>query len=433
MSRSKCLDSSGPSVSSSPMATSTHLPLCVYCGTARSADETRCPQCGRPWIDVRVGSIGAAQDQARIHAVVGATSAAAAPTVIDTTDDHRPSDNAPPAGATLDDTTTDDTPPQDTINNSATAAATTAAATTPTEDTTTDDTPPQDTIDNSATPAAATTPPPPSTTAEDAEVVPPPPDDVDDEAQPTDPSQRFVWLIPALIAAAAVIVVALFGFGFLDDNTEPVAAPEAIATPVPTTAAQTTTTQAPTTTSAPSTTTTSTTIPGVASIESVGTAIPMSSLTLKAGGIGPLVIGDAAPDAIGRLVASLGRPEEVGVAGAELGLCPGENGRFVRWAGLTIVVTGTLADGVFAGYRFEEQGVPTMHLDLATPSGLRIGDPLSSLNEVYAAYQIDYVSDGGTDLFRLSDEEGLLLWGPVSSIEDSGRVEGIYSPDACSS
>ena len=310
---------------------------------------------------------------------------AAGPTLIDTSDDHRPSDNAPPASLTLDDTTTDDTPP------------------------------------------------PTPTTETDAEILPPPPDDVDEEAQTTDPSQRFVWLIPALIAAAAVIVIALFGFGFLDDNAEPAAAPEAIATPVPTTAAQTTTTQAPTTTSAPSATTTSTTIPGLASIESVGSAIPMSSLTLKAGGIGPLVIGDAAPDAIGRLVVSLGRPEEVGVAGAELGMCPGEDGRFVRWAGLTIVVTGTLADGVFAGYRFEEQAVPTMHLDLATPSGLRVGDPLSGLNEAYAAYQIDYISDGGTDLFRLSDEEGLLLWGPVSSIEDSGRVEGIHSPDACSS
>jgi hypothetical protein len=343
--------------------------------------------------------------------MVGATSAAAGPTLIDTTDDHRPSDNAPPASATLEDTTTEDTPPDDRPpDDSATLAATT---------------PPEDTLED--------TPPPTPRAGADAEVVPPPPDDVDEGAQPTDPSQRFVWLIPALIAASAVIVIALFGFGFLDEETEPAAAPEAIATPVPTTAAQTTTTQAPTTTSAPSTTTTSTTIPGLASIESVGNAIPMSSLTLKAGGIGPLVIGDAAPDAIGRLVASLGRPEEVGVAGAELGLCPGEDGRFVRWAGLTIVVTGTLADGVFAGYRFEEQAVPTMHLDLATPSGLRVGDPLSGLNEVYAAYQIDYVSDGGTDLFRLSDVEGLLLWGPVSSIEDSGRVEGIHSPDACSS
>ena len=35
-------------------------------------------------------------------------------------------------------------------------------------------------------------------------------------------------------------------------------------------------------------------------------------------------------------------------------------------------------------------------------------------------------------LFRLSQADDLLLWGPVSSIEDSGRVEGIYAPDACS-
>ncbi|MGB5433887.1 MAG: hypothetical protein WBO21_12825 [Acidimicrobiia bacterium] len=395
------------------MTTSTHLPLCVYCGTARSADETRCPQCGRPWIDVRVGSIGTAQNHARIPAMVGTASAAASTTVADAAIDHRPKDNTTTDETALADETaaaetTDDTP------LAATAAATATAA--------------AKTVPDDASPREA-----PTAEATDAGLVPPAPEDADEEAPPADPSQRFVWLIPALIAGAAVIVIALFGFGFLDDNTEPTAAPEAVATPVPTTAAQTTTTQAPTTTAAPSTTTTSTTIPGPASIEPVGNAIPMSSLTLKAGGIGPLVIGDAAPDALGRLVASLGRPEEVGVAGAEMGLCEGDEGRFVRWAGLTVVVTGTLADGVFAGYRFEEQAVPTMHLDLATPSGLRVGDPLSSLNEVYAAYQIDYVSDGGTDLFRLSDEEGLLLWGPVSSIEDSGRVEGIHSPDACSS
>ncbi|MEA2010976.1 MAG: hypothetical protein U9N78_09755, partial [Actinomycetota bacterium] len=61
------------------------------------------------------------------------------------------------------------------------------------------------------------------------------------------------------------------------------------------------------------------------------------------------------------------------------------------------------------------------------------GDPVSSLNQIYSSYQIDYVSSDGTSLFRLSDADGLLLWGPVSSIEDSGRVEGIYAPDACSS
>ena len=130
---------------------------------------------------------------------------------------------------------------------------------------------------------------------------------------------------------------------------------------------------------------------------------------------------------------SLGRPEETGIANETLGLCPGEDGRFVRWAGLTAVVSGTLEDGTFVGYRYIEEAVPVVRLDFATPSGLRLGDPVSALNEIYSSYQIDYVSAGGTDLFQLSDADGLLLWGPVSSIEDSGRVVGIHAPDACGS
>ena len=100
---------------------------------------------------------------------------------------------------------------------------------------------------------------------------------------------------------------------------------------------------------------------------------------------------------------------------------------------LSVVISGTFADGTFAGYRYEDVAVPRMHLDLSTPSGLRVGDPISTLNQVYASYQVDYLSSQDTDVFRLSDVDGLLLWGPVSSIEDSGRVEGIYAPDACSS
>ena len=259
---------------------------------------------------------------------------------------------------------------------------------------------------------------------------PPLPESVGGDEPVADPSERFVWLIPALIAAAAIVIVALFGFGFLDGDAdpEPTAAPTVEATP--TTAAPTTTTPSTTTTTTPSTTTT-TTIPAASALPPVGDAISMSSLTLTAGGIGPVGFGQPASDAIGRLVASLGRPEETGIADEALGLCPGADGRFVRWAGLTAVVSGTLEDGTFVGYRYEEEAVPIMHLDFATPSGLRLGDPVSALNEIYSSYQIDYVSDSGSVRFRLSDAEGLLLWGPVSSVEDSGRVEGIHSPDGC--
>ncbi|MEA3503098.1 MAG: hypothetical protein U9R47_10015, partial [Actinomycetota bacterium] len=254
------------------------------------------------------------------------------------------------------------------------------------------------------------------------------------EGGPDDASGSFKWLIPALIAAVAAIVVALFAFGFLDGTAATSAAPATTLPPILTTVAPTTVPPAPTTTVTPTTTsTTTTTIPDPSTFEAVGAAVPFSALTLTANGIGPIAFGDTAPDAIGRLVASLGEPEETGVAGEEMGLCTDDDGRFIRWAGLTITVTGTFANGTFSGYRYEDEAVPTMHLDLATPSGLRIGDPISTLNQIYSSYQIDYLSSGGTDLFRLSDADGPLLWGPVSSIEDSGRVEGIYAPTACSS
>ena len=277
---------------------------------------------------------------------------------------------------------------------------------------------------STATPTPTESPP----ASEDADV---PPIDVESD---DDATGSFKWLIPVLIAAIAAVVIALFAFGVLDGPVDTSAAPATTLPPIPTTVAATTVPPAPTTTIAPTTTSiTTTTIPDPSSFEPGGTAVPFSALTLTANGIGPIAFGDAAPDAIGRLVASLGEPEETGVAGEEMGLCADDDGRFIRWAGLTIAITGTFVDGTFSGYRYEDEAVPTMHLDLATPSGLRIGDPISTLNQIYSSYQIDYLSSGGTDLFRLSDADGPLLWGPVSSIEDSGRVEGIYAPTACSS
>src|SRR5665811_848058 len=91
----------------------------------------------------------------------------------------------------------------------------------------------------------------------------------------SDPSRRFVWFIPALIAGIAVIVIGLFGFGLLDGEGA-------------TTVAQATTLPPATTTStAPATTTT---VPGPGMIAPVGDPIPLSSLTLKAGGIGPIAV-----------------------------------------------------------------------------------------------------------------------------------------------
>lgn len=244
-----------------------------------------------------------------------------------------------------------------------------------------------------------------------------------------------MWLIPAIIAGVAVIVVGLFAFGLLDGPVDTTAAqnttiPTVTSAPVTTTQAPTTTTVAQTTTS---TTVTPTTIPAPGMIDPVSDPIPLSALTLNSGGIGPIAFDDPAEEAIGRLVSSIGEPSETGSADENLGLCAGDDGRFVRWDGLTAVVSGTLADGTFVAYRYDAISVPTMQLDLSTPSGLRVGDSVKTLNEIYKSYQIDYVSAAGTNMFRLSDGDGLLLWGPVTSREDSGRVEGIYAPEVCES
>jgi hypothetical protein len=40
--------------------TSTNLPVCIHCDTPRPADETLCPSCGKPWIDVQVAAVAPA-------------------------------------------------------------------------------------------------------------------------------------------------------------------------------------------------------------------------------------------------------------------------------------------------------------------------------------------------------------------------------------
>jgi hypothetical protein len=254
----------------------------------------------------------------------------------------------------------------------------------------------------------------------------------------TEGASHFRRAIPLVLGLSAVLVVAMFGLGLLDGQEAPTVAPtttpsttEMLAAPVtepPSTTANPTTTTAP----APTTTVPATTIPPPSAVGVWGEPVALSRLTLKANAIGPIAVGSRASEAIGRLVASLGTPEEIGAAGTDFGLCAGDDGRFVRWAELVAIVSGTLTDGTFVGYRYEEPAVPTSHIDLATPSGVHLGDDLATVNETYAKYSIAYESANGSSTFRLSDGEELLLWGPISSTEESGRVLGIFSPPACS-
>jgi len=332
------------------MSTSAQLPLCVYCGTARPADRSQCPQCGRPWIDVRVGSLA----ESREYALVGAAATTETPNLS--------------AG-----------PPKEPAE--------------PETDVTLD------------------------LTATDTESAPAP---------------GFRRAIPIVLGLSAAAVVAMFALGILEgEPPDEVVSNQAIApstTPAPSTTAELPSTTAP---PPPTSTIPTTTIPAPSSVAVAGDPVKLSRLTLKADAIGPIETGTPASEAIGRLVASLGTPEEVGAAGPEYGLCEDEEGRFVRWAQLTAIVSGTLSDGSFVGYRFEEPAIPTSLIDLTTPSGVRLGDTIATLNETYARYTITYETIGEASTFSLFEDQELLLWGPVSSTEDTGRVEGIFSPPSC--
>jgi hypothetical protein len=329
------------------VTTSAQLPQCVYCGTERPADRSECPQCGRPWIDVRVGSLAETEAKVLVGAAV-TTELTPIPV---------------PLGE----------PPESVL-----------------------------TVDLTG-------------------------DQHEDRDSDTDVLR---WAIPTVLAVSALLVFAMFLFGLLDNNEPGAAAPASSTTPsttvVPSSTAATTTI-APSTTPAPTTTT----LPGTGSLVASGDAVPVAKLTLNADGVGPIEIGTPAPEAIGRFVASLGEPEEIAAAGPAQGLCEGETGLVVRWAALNVIVSGTLDDGTFVAYRYQEPDIPVSQLDLTTPSGIRVGDTIETLNEVYASYNISYETDGTNATFTLSDGEQLLLWGPVSSTEEGGQIQGIFSAAPC--
>jgi hypothetical protein len=194
---------------------------------------------------------------------------------------------------------------------------------------------------------------------------------------------------------------------------------------VSTTAPPVTTTVAPSTTT--TSTTTTTTIPP---IEPEGEPIPTTDLALGAFALGPIDFG--ATDGLGRLVASLGQPDLLEDAGTELGLCEGDTGFSAGWGPLTGIFEGTVDEAALVGYRLgQDGGHPTA--GLATLSGLAVGDTVADLEAVYEGFTVVYEDIDGVDTFivvRTSDDV-TLLWGPLSSAEDTGIVEGIHSPLPC--
>ena len=350
--------------------TSSHLPVCVYCGTPRPADETSCPKCGKGWIDVRIGN-----DE---------------PTAPAPADEAVPPPEPPPSASTPSDAADEDPP-----------------------------------VPAVVVPATAATVPPPPTAAGASAL-----DDTgefsfDDWTMPPDkPRSMARWLIPLILLVAVVVVWALV---FIDGSSTPTTTIAAeTTTTVATTTTTATTTTASTSTTVADTTTTTIAFPPPSAWEPVGDPIPTDELTLRAAGIGSIEIGTPIGDVAGRLTASLGEATNATIDG----LCPPDESYALQWDELSAIFDGFGTDATFVSYRFGGTD-STQVLGLATLSGLALGDTVADLERIYAQFTIAFEVIDGVDHFRLVDGGELLLWGPVTGTDAEDLVEGIYSPSPC--
>jgi hypothetical protein len=254
--------------------------------------------------------------------------------------------------------------------------------------------------------------------------------DFGDWTLPPDPKRSKAWWL--ILPMAVVAVVALWITVFVDSDERADSLPVVVAAVPTTPLAPTTTVSSSVTEPQETTSTTTTTIffPAADSWHAVGEAIPTSDLALKASGIGPIDIGSPISEAAGALVSSLGVAQGAGI---DSDTCPGANWYWLEWGNLVGIFDGYTPSAEFVGYAYQSDQTSEPDPMLETLSGIRLGDTVETLHRTYASYTISFEVIEGKDHFRLSDGGELLLWGPVSSTEPQGTVEGIYSPEACPS
>lgn len=242
-----------------------------------------------------------------------------------------------------------------------------------------------------------------------------------------------------LLVGALVAIAAIAGFFLInrDGGGETAAPITTTTTTAPSsTTATTTTTATSTTTETTAATTTTTTAPPttttVAPIDPEGNAVPLEDLTLGAFALGPFGF-DASAAYLGRLVASLGQPDARTVAGADLGLCPDQQGVAYIWGALTAIFRVDGEREILVGYHLDDTATNHPTQAITTRSGLRLGDTLEKLDAIYLQSGVAVQDVDGTPSFLLlrSTDDATLLWGPVTSTESTGTVTGIYSPNSC--
>lgn len=259
------------------------------------------------------------------------------------------------------------------------------------------------------------------------------------------PRSRVPPFLVGLVVGVGLAVASVAIFQLFSTENEP-AGPGTVASPttVPTTVP-------PQTTSTSSTTTTTTTLPPAPSttvlptepIEAVGRPLEVDDLRMASNGLGSdVIVGRPSSEALGRLVASLGPPDEdsgVIVTDGQFGACPGDRVRLVRWGPLmTVNVVDAEGDATFGGYRLDLSlgGLESRASTLSTLSGMRAGDSVADLYGIYEEFTVEIFDEPEAGLLyeiRRPGDDQALLRGPVTSAADDGIVTGIWAPDACGS
>lgn len=155
--------------------------------------------------------------------------------------------------------------------------------------------------------------------------------------------------------------------------------------------------------------------------------------------IADIVFGTDAATAIGRFVASFGAPtNDTGwqISTNGFGVCAGDLERILFFGTYAAIVTKPGGQEIFSGYRQDLVFGDLTHdaSGLETLSGLRIGDTVESLQEIYKHQTVSFAVDPKLgDVYRVESATSgnLLLWGPVEGENAGDRVVGIYAPDVC--
>ncbi len=238
-----------------------------------------------------------------------------------------------------------------------------------------------------------------------------------------------------LVAVAALGVIAWLSWFRPNATFPPPTTVVAQSTVVP---PETTTTAAPPTSSTPpSTTTLAPPTTTIAPVTAIGSPIALSELTMGGFAFGPFSFGSSGEQVLGRLTATFGQPDSLGPADTTWGLCATDSGSVATWGGIAAIFRDVDGTSEFVGYRIGDatgidDGDPGG--DLATLSGISIGDTITTLRQIYANSTIELFELDGQPYFRLlrSGTQRLLLYGPISVQADDGSILGIYSRDACS-